>query len=87
MRLLRIFAILLAVFVLFVFTFVFIECRSSCKPSEEDISIDFLFETAFTEEEHIQRIRERTNEKLAEDIEKGCNVLLETILKADKICL
>ncbi len=67
---------MLAVLVLFVFTFTFIECRSSCKPSEEDTSIDFLFETAFTEEEHIQRIRERTNEKLAEDIEKG---IIDTI--------
>ena len=30
----------------------------------------FEFETAYTEEEHIQRIRQRTEERFADDIEK-----------------
>lgn len=32
--------------------------------------LDFEFETAYTEEEHIQRIRQRTEERFADDIEK-----------------
>ena len=75
MKFTKTFTIILAL-LMSIFSFSLAGCKSSEERYSEDRYIDFLFETAFTEEEHIQRIRERTNEKLAEDIEKG---IIDTI--------
>ena len=51
--------------------FFFGGCSSSCVNQDPLLKdLRFKFETAFTEEEHIERIRARTEERLEEDIEE-----------------